>query len=144
MQCSHNVSEFMQQDGRKKRTANHLCLRNVKRLFLAYLVVIFTNINVFWSFTRRSVKKSWKFGEKLFQTKLLSRLSHKVCRHLSSPFPLHKFTIYLTETVLSITNNPFGFKVVHYCERRLQISVIHFSVEGDTHCQKSLFLSFSI
>ena len=73
------------------------------------------------------------FGEKLFQTKLLSRLSHKVCRHLSSPFPLHKFTIYLTETVLSITNNPFGFKVVHYCEHRLQISVIHFSVEGDTH-----------
>ena len=32
------------------------------------------------------------FGEKLFQTKLLSRLSHKVCRLLSSPVLLRKFT----------------------------------------------------
>ena len=33
-----------------------------------------------------------KFGEKLFQIKLLSRLSHKVCRLLSSPVLLRKFT----------------------------------------------------
>ena len=33
------------------------------------------------------------FGEKLFQTKLLSRLSHKVCHLLSSPVLLRKFTI---------------------------------------------------
>ena len=32
------------------------------------------------------------FGEKLFQTKLLSRLSHKVCRLLPSPVLLRKFT----------------------------------------------------
>ena len=32
-----------------------------------------------------------KFGEKLFETKLLSRLSHKVCRLLSSPVLLRKF-----------------------------------------------------
>ena len=31
-------------------------------------------------------------GEKLFQTNLLSRLSHKVCRLLSSPVLLSKFT----------------------------------------------------
>ena len=31
-------------------------------------------------------------GVKLFQTKLLSRLSHKVCRLLSSPILLRKFT----------------------------------------------------
>ena len=36
-----------------------------------------------------------KFGEKLFQTKLLSRLSHKVCRLRSSPDLLRKFsTVY--------------------------------------------------
>ena len=46
--------------------------------------MIFTNINVFWSFTKRSVYKKVKFGEKLFQ--FLSRLSHKVCRFLSSPY----------------------------------------------------------
>ena len=34
-----------------------------------------------------------KFGEKLFQTKLLSRLSHKVCRLRSSPVLLRKFSI---------------------------------------------------
>ena len=32
-------------------------------------------------------------GEKLFQTNLLSRLSHKVWRLLSSPVLLRKFTI---------------------------------------------------
>ena len=32
------------------------------------------------------------FGETLFQTKLLSRLSHKVCCLLSSPVLLRKFT----------------------------------------------------
>ena len=35
-----------------------------------------------------------KFGGRFFQTKLLSRLSHKVCRRLSSPVLLRKFTIF--------------------------------------------------
>ena len=35
-----------------------------------------------------------KFGGRFFQTKFLSRLSHKVCRRLSSPALLHKFTIF--------------------------------------------------
>ena len=34
-----------------------------------------------------------KFGENLFQTKLLSRLSHKLCRLLSTSDLLLKFTI---------------------------------------------------
>ena len=35
-----------------------------------------------------------KFGGRFFQTKLLSRLSHKViCRRLSSPVRLRKFTV---------------------------------------------------
>ena len=33
-----------------------------------------------------------KFGGRFFQTKLLSRLSHKVCRPLSSTVRLRKFT----------------------------------------------------
>ena len=33
-----------------------------------------------------------KFGKKLFRTKLLYRLSHKVCRLLPSPVLLRKFT----------------------------------------------------
>ena len=36
------VSEFMQQDGRKKRTAKHLCVTNVTGLLLACFVEIFT------------------------------------------------------------------------------------------------------
>ena len=43
--------------------------------------------------TEISVQREVKFGEKLFQTKLLSRLSHKLCRLLSSPDLLLKFTI---------------------------------------------------
>ena len=50
-------------------------------------------INIFWSFTWRSVLRKVKLGGKLFQTKLLSRLSHKVCRLLSSAVLLRKFTI---------------------------------------------------
>ena len=49
-------------------------------------VVIFTytTINLFWSFTKYLFKEKWKFGGKLFETKLLPRLSQKVCRVLSS------------------------------------------------------------
>ena len=36
-----------------------------------------------------------KYGGKVVQTKLLSRLSHKVCRLLSSPVLLLKFTIII-------------------------------------------------
>ena len=36
-------------------------------------------------------RRKVKFGVKLFQTKLLSRLSHKVCRLLSSPVLFCKF-----------------------------------------------------
>ena len=35
-----------------------------------------------------------KFGGRFFQTKFLSRLSHKVCCRLSSPVLLSKFTIF--------------------------------------------------
>ena len=43
--------------------------------------------------------KENKVGEKLFQTKLLSRLSHKVCRLRSSPVMLHKFSNIKSENV---------------------------------------------
>ena len=58
-----------------------------------------------------------KFGEKLFQTKLLSRLSHKVCRLLSSPVLLRKSSnIPLGQTTkqktlrgkLTTTRNNYG------------------------------------
>ena len=47
-----DISEFMQQDGRKKRTAKCTCDR-LDKLLLACFVVI--HFNVFWSFTKRSV-----------------------------------------------------------------------------------------
>ena len=36
------INKFMQQDGRKKRTATHLCVTNVTGLLLACFVEIFT------------------------------------------------------------------------------------------------------
>ena len=78
----------------RNRTANCMRVTDVTRLLRACFVVIFTNINVFWSFTKRSVWRKLEFGEKLLQTKLLSRLSHKVCRLLSSPVLLRKVHYY--------------------------------------------------
>ena len=84
--------DLTQQDGRKKRTAKRLSVTNVKGLLLACFVVIFHYINVsrsvFYKKIYLKVKLRWKF----FQTKLLSRSSHKVCRLLSSPLLLRKFT----------------------------------------------------
>ena len=51
----YNISEFMQQDGRKKRTAKRMRVTNVTGLFLMSFMVIFTEVNVFWYFTERSV-----------------------------------------------------------------------------------------
>ena len=48
------------------------------------------------------------FGEKLFQAKLLSRLSHKVCRLLSSPVLLRKFTIVDDDAISSQFVQAFG------------------------------------
>ena len=41
---------------------------------------------------QKDVSRKVKFGEKLFQTKFLSSLSHKVYRVLSSPVLLGEFT----------------------------------------------------
>ena len=38
----YDISEFTQQDGRKKRTARRLCVTNVTGLLLMCFVVIFT------------------------------------------------------------------------------------------------------
>ena len=50
------------------------------------------NINVSGLLQKDLFKGKVKFGEQLFQTTLLSRFSHKVCRLLSSPVPLRKLT----------------------------------------------------
>ena len=64
-----NISEFTQQDGTKKRTAKCLSVTKVKGLLLACLVRNSLNMNVFGSFTKRSVQRNVKFGGKFSQTK---------------------------------------------------------------------------
>ena len=86
-----NKSEFTQQEGRKKGTVNRIHVTDKTRLLRACFVAIFTNINVFWSVN---------VGENLFQTNLSSRLSHKVCRFLSSPDLLCKFTNDIARTII--------------------------------------------
>ena len=49
------ISEFTQQDGRKKRTAKRLCMTNVTGLLLGSFVVVF--LYHFWSFTKRSAQR---------------------------------------------------------------------------------------
>ena len=87
------ISEFTQQDGRKKGTAKRLSVTNVTGLLLACFVTNSLKIDVSYSSTKRSVQRNVKFGGSKAKAKLLSRLSHKVCRRLSSPVLLRKFTI---------------------------------------------------
>ena len=82
-------SEFTQQ----KRTAKRLSVTNVTGLLLACFVANSLKIDVSFSSTKRSVQRNVKFDGSKAKAKLLSRLSHKVCRRLSSPVLLHKFTI---------------------------------------------------
>ena len=71
-----DISEFTQQDCRKKRTAKRLCDKPDRAIA--------------WECCR-GLPLSLMFSGLFFQTKLLSRLSHKVCRLLSSPVLLRKF-----------------------------------------------------
>ena len=87
------ISEFTQEDGRKKRTAKRLSVTNVTGLLLACFVANSLKIDVSYSSTKRSVQRNVKFSGSKAKAKLLSRLSHKVCRRLSSPVLLRKFTI---------------------------------------------------
>ena len=76
-----------------RRGRHNACARQTwQGYYLRVLSWSSLNTYVLWSFTKRSVWRKVTFGENLFQTKLLSRLSHKVCRLLSSPVLLRKFT----------------------------------------------------
>ena len=70
-----------------------MCDKHDRAITCVFFSADTVNINVFWSFTKRSVKRKVKFGEKLFQTKLLSRLSHKAYRLLCSHVLFRYFTI---------------------------------------------------
>ena len=68
-----------------------------------------------------------KFDEKLFQTKLLSRLSHKACRLRSSPVVLHKFSNIKCENVgLYVKSLSFLFVV---CLRHLKHATLLFAYD---------------
>ena len=61
---------------------------------------------------KRSVKRTMKFEANFFQTKLLSRLSHKVCRLLCSKVLLRKLT-YNNDYGLALIQTPnFTFRFI--------------------------------
>jgi len=51
----YNISELMLKDNRKKRMAKRSCVTNMTGSLLMRFVVIFTYVNVVWSFTKRPV-----------------------------------------------------------------------------------------
>ena len=69
------ISEFTQRDGRKKRTAKHLCVTKVTGLlpethkgFCYYLGVLSShNINVSWSFTKDLFKGICSLAKSFFK-----------------------------------------------------------------------------
>ena len=54
---------------------------------------------------KKSVKRKAKFDGNFLETKFLSRLSHKVCRLLSSPVLLRKLTIVYTMNPTVVTQH---------------------------------------
>ena len=98
----------------RDRTAKHLKAANVTGLLLACFVGNSLNINFFLLFYKKICFRNVKFGKRFFQKKLLSRLSHKVCRRLSSPVLLRKFTI-----VRVLRQRVKSYKVC--CIRRLRL-----------------------
>ena len=89
------ISEFTLQEGRKKKEDGKTLVRDESDKAITCVLCRYLHLTLMFSgrFTKISVQRKVKFGEELFQTKLLSRLSHKVCRLLSSPDLLVKFTI---------------------------------------------------
>ena len=98
----------------RDRTAKRLKAANVTGLLLACFVGNSLNINFFLLFCKKICFRNVKFGKRFFQKKLLSRLSHKVCRRLSSPVLLRKFTI-----VRVLRQRVKSYKVC--CIRRLRL-----------------------
>ena len=98
----------------RDRTAKLLKAANVTGLLLACFVGNSLNINFFLLFYKKIRFRNVKFGKRFFQTTLLSRLSHKVCRRLSSPVLLRKFTI-----VRVLRQRVKSYKVC--CIRRLRL-----------------------
>ena len=92
-------SEFTQQDGRKETTAKRFSVTKVTGLLLVCLSGIHLTL-LFCSSKKRSVKRNVKFGGRFFPNKIIVTLAHEVCRRLSSPVLLRKFTINVPTTGL--------------------------------------------
>ena len=109
-----NISEFTQQDGRKKRTQN----TDFQLTFI---------FSVFFFYKKICLKES-EVWRKVIHTKLLSRLSHKVCRLLPSP-------------VLLRTLQTFRFKDEN--DSRDEVWLVNFSrVFSKNNTPKSLIETF--
>ena len=67
-------SEFTQQDGRKKKTAERSCVTNVTRLFLTFFVVIFTWHQCFLVFYKKICLKKSEFWRKVISNKIIVTL----------------------------------------------------------------------
>ena len=71
--CSH-ISEFTQQDGRKKRTAKHLCVTNMTGLLLACFVVIFYYYQCFLVLYKKICLKESEVCQKVVSKKIIVTL----------------------------------------------------------------------
>ena len=67
-------SEFTQQDGREKKTAESSCVTNVTRLFLTCFVVIFTYHQCFLVFYKKICLKEGEFWRKVISSKIIVTL----------------------------------------------------------------------
>ena len=90
--------------------AKLLCVTNVTGLLLASFVVIFSYHQYFLVFYKKICLKKGEVWRKVISTKLLSRLSQKVCRLLFSSVLLRKLPIIsVTMRVISRWSGCHGY-----------------------------------
>ena len=107
------ISEFTQQNGRKKRTAKRLSVTNMTGLLLSCFVGNSLNIDVFLLFYKKICLKECEVWQKVFSNKIIFTLNTQC---LPSSF-LSKFTIYLGRAGLLLVN--FFFRVLSNIPRIL-------------------------
>ena len=89
------ISQFTQQDGRKRRTAKRLCVTNVTGLLLACSVVIFTKYQCFLVFYKKICLKEVEVCVKFFSSKIIVTLVTQGLPSSSSPVLMRKFTFFV-------------------------------------------------
>ena len=90
-----------------------LCVTNVTGPAITCVLCRDLQLTLMFSGLYNKIRLKERFGGKVFQTKLLSRLSHKVCCLLSSPVLLRKFTYRQRIKIAGVLSAEINISVIY-------------------------------